>query len=135
MSASQEMTLEAELTTANARIAELEKEAHILRDKIPHVGARIALERSAKQVERLTQIIERMREVVKYQSERIKYLEGATNHATGTPLSKAMIRADALERELVTERGRLEKIQRAYKAAKDRAASTAAGETEKAGGQ
>jgi hypothetical protein len=34
------------------------------------------------------------------QSERIRYLEGATNHATGTPLSQAHAKIAALEAQL-----------------------------------
>ncbi len=33
---------------------------------------------------------------IKNQAERIAYLEGATNHATGTPLSKAIEQRDRL---------------------------------------
>ena len=42
------------------------------------------------------------------QADRIRYLEGATNHATGTPLSQAIARAERAEAELATERARLD---------------------------
>jgi len=43
--------------------------------------------------------LERVREVVKNQRERIVYLEGATNHAVGTPLTIALDRAEKAEAE------------------------------------
>jgi hypothetical protein len=42
------------------------------------------------------------------QAERIRYLEGATNHATGTPLSRVIARAERAEAELAIERARLD---------------------------
>lgn len=44
--------------------------------------------------------LEPLRAKIANQAERIRYLEGATNHATGTPLSHARSRVDTLEREL-----------------------------------
>ena len=38
------------------------------------------------------------------QAERIRYLEGATNHATGTPLSQAIARAERAEAELAEQK-------------------------------
>ena len=43
--------------------------------------------------------VERLTARESNQSERIRYLEGATNHATGTPLSQAIARAESAERE------------------------------------
>jgi hypothetical protein len=51
---------------------------------------------------------ERAEAKVSNQAERIRYLEGATNHATGTPLSIAIARAERAEAELATERARLD---------------------------
>ena len=44
--------------------------------------------------------IERLRAKIDRQRDRIVYLEGATNHATGTPLTKARDRADRAEARL-----------------------------------
>ena len=44
--------------------------------------------------------VERLTARESNQSERIRYLEGATNHATGTPLSQAIARAERAEAEL-----------------------------------
>ena len=52
--------------------------------------------------------VERLTARESNQSERIRYLEGATNHATGTPLSQAIARAERAEAELATERARLD---------------------------
>jgi alkyl sulfatase BDS1-like metallo-beta-lactamase superfamily hydrolase len=52
--------------------------------------------------------VERLTARESNQSERIRYLEGATNHATGTPLSQAMARAERAEAELAKERARLD---------------------------
>ena len=40
------------------------------------------------------------RDKIERQAERIRYLEGATNHATGTPLSVALRERDALQEQL-----------------------------------
>lgn len=47
---------------------------------------------------------ERAETKVSNQAERIRYLEGATNHATGTPLSLAIARAERAEAELANIR-------------------------------
>jgi hypothetical protein len=44
--------------------------------------------------------VERLTTKIGNQADRIRYLEGATNHATGTPLSKAIARAEKAEAEL-----------------------------------
>ena len=54
--------------------------------------------------------VERLTARESNQSERIRYLEGATNHATGTPLSQAIARAERAEAELTTERARLDAV-------------------------
>jgi hypothetical protein len=41
--------------------------------------------------------VERLTAKIGNQADRIRYLEGATNHATGTPLSKAIARAEKAE--------------------------------------
>jgi hypothetical protein len=49
---------------------------------------------------RLRAEVERLTTKIGNQADRIRYLEGATNHATGTPLSKAIARAEKAEAEL-----------------------------------
>jgi hypothetical protein len=44
--------------------------------------------------------VERLTTKIGNQADRIRYLEGATNHATGTPLSQAIARAEKAEAEL-----------------------------------
>ena len=44
--------------------------------------------------------IERLHAKIANQAERIRHLEGATNHATGTPLSQAQAKIVALESQL-----------------------------------
>jgi K+-sensing histidine kinase KdpD len=51
----------------------------------------------AAEVDRLEQRAESAETKVQAQAERIRYLEGATNHATGTPLAKAEARVKELE--------------------------------------
>jgi fused signal recognition particle receptor len=46
---------------------------------------------------RLRAEVERLTAKIGNQADRIRYLEGATNHATGTPLSKAIARAEKAE--------------------------------------
>lgn len=50
-----------------------------------------------KSGETAAEAVNHLRNKVANQAERIRYLEGATNHATGTPLSRALKRIDALE--------------------------------------
>lgn len=47
------------------------------------------------------------REKIKRQAERIRYLEGATNHALGTPLSKAIEQRDKARAETIDLKLRL----------------------------
>jgi len=49
---------------------------------------------------RLRAEVERLTAKIGNQADRIRYLEGATNHATGTPLSQAIARAEKAEAEL-----------------------------------
>jgi hypothetical protein len=49
---------------------------------------------------RLRAEVERLTTKIGNQADRIRYLEGAINHATGTPLSKAIARAEKAEAEL-----------------------------------
>ena len=49
---------------------------------------------------RLRAEVERLTTKIGNQADRIRYLEGATNHATGTPLSKAIARAEKAEAAL-----------------------------------
>ena len=48
------------------------------------------------ELQRVTEQRDRALQKIKNQTERITYLEGATNHATGTPLSKAIAQRDSL---------------------------------------
>jgi septal ring factor EnvC (AmiA/AmiB activator) len=48
----------------------------------------------------VTEQRDRMQSKIENQAERIKYLEGATNHATGTPLSKMREQRDRLAEAL-----------------------------------
>ena len=43
--------------------------------------------------------VERLKAKISNQADRIRYLEGATNHATGTPLSQAIARAEEAEHD------------------------------------
>ena len=54
----------------------------------------------ASVVSRLRAEVERLTTKIGNQADRIRYLEGATNHATGTPLSQAIARAEKAEAEL-----------------------------------
>jgi hypothetical protein len=49
---------------------------------------------------RLRAEVERLTAKIGNQADRIRYLEGATNHATGTPLSQAIARAEKAEAAL-----------------------------------
>jgi len=49
-----------------------------------------------KEVYKLREQRDRAQSKIENQAERIKYLEGATNHATGTPLSKMREQRDRL---------------------------------------
>ena len=53
-----------------------------------------------KEVYKLREQRDRAQSKIENQAERIKYLEGATNHATGTPLSKMREQRDRLAEEL-----------------------------------
>ena len=54
-------------------------------------------EHNANEASRLRAEVERLTAKIGNQADRIRYLEGATNHATGTPLSKAIARAEKAE--------------------------------------
>ena len=49
---------------------------------------------------RLERELGEARDKIERQAERIRYLEGATNHATGTPLSVALRERDSLQEQL-----------------------------------
>ena len=57
-------------------------------------------ELNANEASRLRAEVERLTAKIGNQADRIRYLEGATNHATGTPLSQAIARAEKAEAEL-----------------------------------
>ena len=57
-------------------------------------------EHNANEASRLRAEAERLTAKIGNQADRIRYLEGATNHATGTPLSQAIARAEKAEAEL-----------------------------------
>ena len=61
------------------------------------------LDQLERELAAVTEQRDRMQSKIENQAERIKYLEGATNHATGTPLSKMREQRDrlaAIAREL-----------------------------------
>lgn len=58
------------------------------------------LEPAFQFMENLERQLAEAREKIDRQAERIRYLEGATNHATGTPLSKAREQRDRLAEAL-----------------------------------
>jgi hypothetical protein len=66
------------------------------------VAAQMTAERehNANEAGRLRAEVERLTAKIGNQADRIRYLEGATNHATGTPLSQAIARAEKAEAEL-----------------------------------
>jgi hypothetical protein len=66
------------------------------------VAAQMTAERehNANEASRLRAEVERLTTKIGNQADRIRYLEGATNHATGTPLSQAIARAEKAEAEL-----------------------------------
>jgi chromosome segregation ATPase len=57
-------------------------------------------EHNANEASRLRAEVERLTAKIGNQADRIRYLEGAINHATGTPLSKAIARAEKAEAAL-----------------------------------
>ncbi len=63
------------------------------------VAAEMSQERehNANEASRLRADVERLTAKIGNQADRIRYLEGATNHATGTPLSQAIARAEKAE--------------------------------------
>ena len=54
------------------------------------------LDRLERELAAVTEQRDRAQSKIENQAERIKYLEGATNHATGTPLSKMREQLDRL---------------------------------------
>ena len=53
-----------------------------------------------KQMVRYDQLFDEAREKINHQANRIRYLEGATNHACGTPLSVALRERDEAREEV-----------------------------------
>ena len=58
------------------------------------------LDRLERELATVTEQRDRAQSKIENQAERIKYLEGATNHATGTPLSKMREQRDRLAEEI-----------------------------------
>jgi septal ring factor EnvC (AmiA/AmiB activator) len=58
------------------------------------------LDRLERELAAVTEQRDRAQSKIENQAERIKYLEGATNHATGTPLSKMREQRDMLAEAL-----------------------------------
>jgi septal ring factor EnvC (AmiA/AmiB activator) len=58
------------------------------------------LDRLERELATVTEQRDRAQSKIENQAERIKYLEGATNHATGTPLSKMREQRDRLAEAL-----------------------------------
>jgi DNA repair exonuclease SbcCD ATPase subunit len=94
--------------SARAWLAELDAavaERDSLRAEVERwktVAAQMTAERehNANEAGRLRAEVERLTAKIGNQADRIRYLEGATNHATGTPLSQAIARAEKAEAEL-----------------------------------
>ena len=63
-------------------------------------GLRSGIDYASDQLTRVTEQRDKALQKIKNQAERIAYLEGATNHATGTPLSKAIEQRDRLAEAL-----------------------------------
>lgn len=69
-----------------------------------------ALQELQQRAEQAEREVERLTARESNQSERIRYLEGATNHATGTPLTHMKARAERAQAELAAERARLRQL-------------------------
>jgi hypothetical protein len=98
------------------RIAELEEDWNEAREEIKMMGIRHAAAEMLRTnnmqdvTEQLDELAEDRRKWIEFaerglmkidaQSERIRYLEGATNHASGTPLTKAIEQRDELAEAL-----------------------------------
>lgn len=54
---------------------------------------------ATREIEQLERERDQARQKIERQAERIRYLEGATNHATGTPLSQALKERDKARSE------------------------------------
>ena len=63
-------------------------------------GSEQIFRQAADDIERMSAENERLTAKIANQADRIRYLEGATNHATGTPLSLAIARAEKAEAEV-----------------------------------
>ena len=59
-------------------------------------GLQSGIEYASDQLHKVTEQRDKAWQKIENQAERITYLEGATNHATGTPLSKAIEQRDKL---------------------------------------
>ena len=100
--------LERELTAAREEIENLKFickcesessiEAHDILKAVTEQrdGLRSGIDYASDQLTRVTEQRDKALQKIKNQAERIAYLEGATNHATGTPLSKAIEQRDRL---------------------------------------
>jgi len=69
-----------------------------LSDNLSAVGAAYNAEKA--RAEKAEAEVERLTTKIGNQADRLRYLEGATNHATGTPLSQAIARAERAEAEV-----------------------------------
>jgi hypothetical protein len=91
--------LERELTAVTEQRDDLKKELEIANLRLKgkrHPDDNGIMAEGEIDVKALTEQRDKALQKIKNQAERIAYLEGATNHATGTPLSKAIEQRDRL---------------------------------------
>lgn len=122
----------AAVVTLEARITSDEELFHDIRMKLtaacgdPYKLHDEALDAIITERDRLRAEVERLTAKIANQADRIRYLEGATNHATGTPLSQAIARAERAEAE-VKRLGHLEAVLRSSAADMTAGSITAGG--------
>ena len=86
-------------------------------------GLRSGIDYASDQLHKVTEQRDKAWQKIENQAERITYLEGATNHATGTPLSKAIEQRDRLLEQ--QEQWRLSSVCRELVEQRDEARSLA----------
>jgi chromosome segregation ATPase len=112
--------LERELTETERQRFGADADRRRLRAEVERwktVAAKMSEERehNANEASRLRADVERLTAKIGNQADRIRYLEGATNHATGTPLSQAIARAEKAEAErdaLAKDKARLDWLEK-----------------------
>ena len=96
--------LNATIAAKDAEIKALTREHALLTDTVQELGGVGALPIDGEAA-RLLERIEELRQKVGAQRERIVYLEGATSHATGTPLTKAKREIEELRERVEAAEG------------------------------